>query len=109
MKARSEVNNRVAIITVDGDINLYEIQILRDEFDNVRNLELKKLIIDLTNVDFIDSSGVGLLISQSTKFQEKKVDFMLVGIKSGLEHLFRLTSFARLFKRFSKLQDAIDF
>jgi stage II sporulation protein AA (anti-sigma F factor antagonist) len=108
VKVTVEIRSLAGIIAVFGDINLYEIQILREEFEKIRQKDLNKIILDLTEVDFIDSSGIGLLIAQSTKFQEKKVEFILVGIKSGLEHLFRLTSFARLFKRYPEVNDALE-
>ncbi|HMV77059.1 MAG TPA: STAS domain-containing protein [Leptospiraceae bacterium] len=108
MQLKQEIKNRAGIVTVTGKIYLYEIHSLRETLeDYFQRTDLKHVILELSDVDFIDSSGIGLLVANAAKFKEKGVSFCLVNLNSSVEHLFRLTAIARLFKRFNSIDEAL--
>ncbi|HMY68349.1 MAG TPA: STAS domain-containing protein [Leptospiraceae bacterium] len=108
LQLKQEIKNRAGIVTVTGKIYLYEIHSLRETLeDYFQRTDLKHVILELSDVDFIDSSGIGLLVANAAKFKEKGVSFCLVNLNSSVEHLFRLTAIARLFKRFNSIDEAL--
>ncbi len=108
LQISQEIKNRAGIINVTGKIYLYEIHSLRETLDDYyQRADLKHVILELSDVDFIDSSGIGLLVANAAKFKEKGVSFCLVNLNASIEHLFRLTAIARLFKRFNSIDDAL--
>lgn len=108
LQISQEIKNRAGIINVTGKIYLYEIHSLRETLeDYYQRADLKHVILELSDVDFIDSSGIGLLVANAAKFKEKGVSFCLVNLNASIEHLFRLTAIARLFKRFNSIDDAL--
>lgn len=98
-----------AVFTLSGRIHLYEIQNLREKFEEIRSRTFNKIIVDMTEVEHIDSSGLGMLIAQASRYKEKNIPFVLVGIKKNLEHLFRLTSFSTLFIKLNDVKEALKY
>lgn len=60
MKPASDTNPRV--ISVDGDMDALAIKQLRSEFENVVENDDRDVCVDMTRVEFIDSSGIGALV-----------------------------------------------
>ena len=50
-----------------------------------------KLIIDMAGVDFIDSSGLGSLVSSLRKVNEKQGDIKVVALQKQVRSVFELT------------------
>lgn len=65
-----------------------------------------RIVLDLSNVDFIDSSGLGAIVS-SLKTIGNNGDLVISGIKETVMNLFRLTRMNRVFQIFSSEQEAI--
>ncbi len=96
-----------AIFILIGRVHLYEIQSLREKFEEIQTRTFNKIIVDMSNVEHIDSSGLGILIAQASRYKEKNIPFILTGIKENLQHLFRLTSFSSLFIKLSNIKEAL--
>jgi len=66
----------------------------------------RSLVLDLSKVDFIDSSGLGAIIS-CLKQIGGKGDLVICGIREAILSLFRLTRLDRILRIFSNETDAI--
>jgi anti-anti-sigma factor len=82
-----------------------------DQLKNLINdkieLGYKKIIIDLSTVEFIDSTFLGVLVNTLKKVAVLKGDLKLVGFKPAVRSMFELTRLFRVFESYSDLQDAI--
>jgi anti-anti-sigma factor len=67
----------------------------------------KKIIIDLTAVEFIDSTFLGVIVNTLKKVAKMGGDLKLVGFKPSVRSMFELTRLFRVFESYSELQDAI--
>ena len=56
-----------------------------------------KFVIDFTKTGYIDSSGLGVLVSLSKKIREQGGDLRLAGLNEDLQTLFELTKLDTLF------------
>ncbi len=63
------------------------------------------IILDLSEVDFIDSSGLGAIVS-ALKTVGRNGDLVLCGIKETVMSLFRLTRMDRVFRIFTDQGEA---
>lgn len=70
------------------------------------NAGSRKIILDLSYVDFIDSSGLGAIVS-SLKTIGNDGDLVICGIKETVMGLFRLTRMNRVFQIFPSQPEAI--
>ncbi len=66
----------------------------------------RRIILDFSGVDFIDSSGLGAIVS-SLKAIGNDGDLAICGINETVMTLFRLTRMNRVFQIFSTEQEAV--
>lgn len=67
----------------------------------------RKIIVDLSDCDFIDSTFLGVLVNGLKKLKRRNGDLFLVGFKPAVSAMFELTRMDRVFRYFSSTQDAI--
>jgi anti-sigma B factor antagonist len=65
-----------------------------------------RIVLDLSEVDFIDSSGLGVIVS-SLKAVGKQGGLILCGIRETVLSLFRLTRMDRVFQIVSSPEEAV--
>jgi anti-sigma B factor antagonist len=66
----------------------------------------KRIVLNLAEVDFIDSSGLGAIVS-SLKAIGSDGDLIICGISDAVMTLFRLTRMNRVFQIFSTEEEAL--
>lgn len=66
-----------------------------------------KVIIDLSTVEFLDSTFLGVIVNTLKKVAKTGGDLKLVGFKPNVQAMFELTRLFRVFETYSNLQDAI--
>ena len=66
-----------------------------------------KVVIDLSRVDFVDSSGCGALLSCLKKVGDQGGELKLCGVQKNVERLFELVRMNRIIDVFPTSEDAI--
>ena len=75
-------------------------QLGKDLYHLTDNLNKQKLVIDFTNVKFLSSQVLGILITLNKKAAAIKGSMVLCALKPDLMKIFTITSLDRLFKFF---------
>ena len=65
------------------------------------------LILDLTDVPYVDSAGLGLLVSAHVSRQKSGRSMVLSGINPRVQKLFEITRVGQLFLIFSSPDEAV--
>jgi anti-sigma B factor antagonist len=65
------------------------------------------LVIDLSQVQFIDSSGLGALLSGYKNANLRASGFALVGLQPLVESMFELTRLHRVFEIYPSIEEAL--
>jgi anti-anti-sigma factor len=75
----------------------------------VHDIELgwRKIIVDLTECEFIDSTFLGALVVSLKKVTGLGGDLRLVGFQSAVHSMFELTRMYRVFESFKTKDEAI--
>jgi anti-sigma B factor antagonist len=68
----------------------------------------KHLIIDLSKVEIIYSTGITELVKANMTGKSQGVGLILVGVSKSVAKVFKLCGFERLFKIFPTLKDALE-
>ncbi|MBN8545656.1 MAG: STAS domain-containing protein [Ignavibacteria bacterium] len=71
------------------------------------DLGSKKLIVDLSVCEFIDSTFLGALVVTLKKITQHHGDLKLVGFQPAVQSMFELTRMYRIFEAFNNTPDAI--
>lgn len=87
----------VLVIDVDGQLIVGNRQELKQRVLDALEAGDRKFLIDFTKTGYIDSSGLGVLVSLSKKIRDEGGDLRLAGLNEDLKTLFELTKLDTLF------------
>jgi len=105
MKATTRDVNDIAIIKVDGKITIGAgDQQLRDVIANANS---QKILLDLSGVTTIDSSGIGELVGSYTTVTNKGGKLKLLHLPAKLNELLHVTQLFTVFEVYENEQEAI--
>ena len=88
----------ITLIEVDGQLIVSNRQELKRHVIEQIEGGRRKFVIDFTRTAYIDSSGLGVLVSLSKSIGDKKGRLELAGLNEDLRTLFSLTKLDTLFK-----------
>ena len=87
----------VVVITVDGQLVVGNRHELKKQILDALEAGDKKFLVDFSNTGYIDSSGLGVLVSLSKKISEAEGSLKLAGLNEDLRTLFELTKLDTIF------------
>lgn len=66
-----------------------------------------KVVLDLREVPYIDSAGLGLLVSRYVRLRRRDGDLRLAGLTARSAHLMDVTKLREVFATFDTVDDAV--
>jgi len=102
-----EHSNDVTIVTVQGQLVVTNRQEFKQMVLDAMEQGARTVIVDFTDASYIDSSGLGALVSLSRRLRDAGGDLRLVGLSDELRTLFELTRLDALFPLFATRADAM--
>lgn len=113
MASHLEVNRRekegVTIVDLDGKLLAGDPSTrLRAEITDLRSKGVNKIILNLADVDFIDSTGLGTLVICYTTLQKAQGALKLLKLNRRHIELLLLTKLSTIFELFNDEQDAVN-
>ena len=97
----------VAVVQVEGQLVVGNRQELKDLVQAALDSGERRLLIDFSQTGYIDSSGLGALVSISKRIREAGGDLRLSGLNEDLRSLFELTKLDTLFSIAETPQQAL--
>ncbi|UCF18961.1 MAG: STAS domain-containing protein [Gemmatimonadota bacterium] len=90
-------HGEVTVVEVTGQLIVGNRQELKDDVLKLLDGGGRKFLIDFRDTAYIDSSGLGVLVSLSKKIREKGGEMRLSNLNEDLRTLFELTKLDTLF------------
>ena len=81
------------VITPSGDLDVYTVGSLRDAIGAMIEEDTTKVVVDLDNVPFMDSSGLGALMGGVRRLRESGGDLAISCTREQHLKLFTITGF----------------
>ncbi len=88
----------VTIVEVEGQLIVGNRQELKQFVLDAIDKGAKKVLVDFARTGYIDSSGLGVLVSLAKKIREGGGDLRLANLNDDLQTLFELTKLDTLFQ-----------
>ncbi len=108
MQIKERVENDVAILTMKGDIlGEPDTSNIRDKIHSLVNDEVKHIVMDLGGVNFMNSSGLGALISSLTTMRNSGGDLRLARVGGKVQNLFVMTQLVKVFDTYETVERAL--
>lgn len=98
----------VVIIAVDGQLIVGNRQELKQQVLDRVEAGARKVVVDFAGAGYIDSSGLGVLVSLAKRLRELGGDLRLANLNEDLLTLFELTKLDSLFRIATSRDQAVE-
>lgn len=88
--------NLVHCFKVVGEIDAFTAPVLKERLESIQNIEKVQAEIDLSDVDYIDSTGLGIFIGFYKAIQKDGGYVKIIGVNARLERLFDITGINKI-------------
>jgi anti-sigma B factor antagonist len=85
------------IVAVGGEIDVYTAPKLRDKITELVGDGIYTIVIDMEAVEFLDSTGLGVLVGGLKKVRAHDGSLELICTQDRLLKIFRITGLAKVF------------
>jgi anti-sigma B factor antagonist len=107
-----EVNSRrerdACIIEVHGEVDVYTSPSLKSALLTAAEDKCSPVIVDMGDVSFIDSSGLGVLVGALRRAREAGGELRVVCDKETTMKIFRITGLDRVFPMYNSVEQALE-
>jgi anti-sigma B factor antagonist len=86
------------VLVARGEIDVYTSPDFRRELQNLVAGAEQRVIVDFRAVDFIDSSGLGVLVGALKRARERGAVIVLRGMSPATQKVFDITGLTQLFE-----------
>ena len=100
--------NGVAIVEpIDSLVGGDETDELKKAVASLLDQGNRKLIIDLGDVEYLNSSAIGALVSAHTSYMNRQGKFILCNVNKSITNVFVVTKLSTIFTTAEKREEAI--
>jgi anti-sigma B factor antagonist len=96
------------VVKIIGRIDSYTAPSLADKLNEINSRNRYKIILDLTDVNFVSSAGLRVFIDIQKTCKKFMGEVLLVNVPSRVYDTLELAGFAPLFKFYPNVSSAID-
>ncbi len=89
-----------------GDIDMSRASAVRNAVAEVMKVRPPKLILDLSRVEYMDSSGIATLVEALQHSMRNKMKLVLVGVTPRVRSAFEITKLVGMFTICATMDDA---
>jgi len=108
MKVKIEEKYQAAIIELKGNlIGGENAKLFREKLYELINQNKKNLVVDMTDVKLVSSTGIGILISGYTTLKNAGGDLKLAHISDKVQGVLNITKLNQIFNIYNNVDEAV--
>lgn len=108
MKIKEKMHRDVAVLALKGNLmGEPDTTEVRDKIYSLLQDDVKKIVLDLGKVKWINSSGLGTLIAALTSVKNKGGEMRISNVTEKVESLFMITQLIKVFKTYETVDRAV--
>ena len=107
MRGNLDVKTNIIVFTFKGQLDAFSEKQFKTFITNNLKIDVP-LIIDLSKIDFLDSSGLGALVQTAKECKKLKIGFSVVG-NSRVAQTIKLVRLGDFLNLKSSLEDALTY
>lgn len=86
-----KLNGKASVIYIEGDITAAAENKLMDAYSQASQNGTRGIILDFNKLDYMNSSGIGLLVTLLIRAKRQNQKLMAVGLSEHYQQIFELT------------------
>ncbi len=94
---REEKLNDLFKLSISGEVDIYTSQSLKEKLYSVIESNKCDLLIDCSELNYIDSTGLGIFVGSLKKVKENNGKIYISNLKEKIKKLFVITGLDKLF------------
>ena len=99
--------DKVVILDIQGEIDLYNAPEIKDTIQKLIEQQKYNIIINLEKVSYIDSSGIGALISSLSNLKKYQGSLKIINVYASVKKVFELTKLTSFFEIYDSEDEAL--
>ncbi len=108
MELNFSKKGNILIVEIMGDIDHHTCHMLREETDrNFEEMRGKHILFSFQGVEFMDSSGIGVLIGRYKQIKGLGGRVAVAGAGEKIREIFRISALDKLIPAFRTKEDAV--
>lgn len=104
-----KINNFLLINPIDKTIETFNSRDFKTQLVDIINQGHHFIILDFSDIDFIDSNGLGSLVAILKLVISKQGRIVISGAKDPIQKIFNLTRLNQVIPLFSNIDEALKF
>jgi anti-sigma B factor antagonist len=96
-----------SVITLRGEIDVYTAPRLRQALIDLVSQGATDIVVDMDKVDFLDSTGLGVLVGGLKRVKSNDGDLHLVVTQDRIMKIFDITGLSKVFPIHGSLDEAV--
>ncbi|NGX46673.1 MAG: Anti-sigma-B factor antagonist [Chlamydiae bacterium] len=101
-----EQEGDIHLVTIEGRVDAATTPIVEKKLAKLLDIS-QKIAIDCSNIDYLSSSGMRLLLSMTKKMHAAKKKLAFFGMSDDVMEIIRMAGFERILKIFSTKKEAL--
>jgi anti-sigma B factor antagonist len=98
----------IVVLDISGEIDLYNAPEIKDIINKLIEEMKYNVIINLEKVSYIDSSGIGALISSLSNLKKYQGGLKIINVYASVRKVFELTKLTSFFEIYDSEEDAVE-
>jgi anti-sigma B factor antagonist len=97
-----------SLVDVEGEIDVLTSQRLKTALAGIVDAGASTIVINLDQVEYLDSTGLGVIVSAMKRIRENDGSIVLTGLSPHLTKIFEITGLRKVFDVYPTASDALN-
>lgn len=107
-EVESRVVNEIGVLDVSGEITSFSEDVIEQAYEKFSTDGLKKIVINFSNVSYINSAGMAVIISILTKCREREQSLRGFGLTEHFQKIFDMVGITKYMAHFGTEDEALN-
>jgi stage II sporulation protein AA (anti-sigma F factor antagonist) len=108
MQIECTSKNKNLVVKITGEIDHHTSEAIREKIDReYQKMDAKNIIFDFDNIQFMDSSGIGVLMGRFRNIQNVGGKVGVIHVKPQIDRVFQLSGLYKIIPSYGNLDEAI--
>ena len=104
-----EIIKNTLVVYLTGELDHHSSEEVRVKIDDeVDRNQINKIILDFTDVTFMDSSGIGVIVGRFKKISSRDGNMCIANVNNRLYRVFELSGLFKVIKSYSSIREALN-
>jgi len=101
-----DLDSGVPIIELEGEVDVYTAPQLKQKMISLLDAGAQQMIVDLSKVEYLDSTALGVLIGGLKRMRERDGNLSLICPSPRIRRVFEITGLDKIFEIYNSERDA---